>query len=179
MQFFRETDGISGSAGLAARWLSPPQSPSSPEIEIGVDGAGGRLSGRSPLPSPSSASPSDLVGSLQCGHLTELAPAVVDGAVSRPWAGRSDQSVIRRRDIERERRCPARFGNVEHRGDRLTAGSAPRAGPGRSAKLLPIGEHSPRQLTCAHSHNLMAPRVQLLDLLGAGCASAIACPSRC
>jgi uncharacterized protein len=48
-------------------------------------------------------SPSDLVGFLQCGHLTELALEVVDGTISRPRADRSEQSVVQRRGIEHER----------------------------------------------------------------------------
>lgn len=48
-------------------------------------------------------SPSDLVGYLHCGHLTELSLAVVDGTVARPAGDDSQQSVVQRRGVEHEK----------------------------------------------------------------------------
>jgi uncharacterized protein len=48
-------------------------------------------------------SPSDLVGFLQCGHLTELSLDVVRGARPRPVEGTQEASTVQRRGIEHER----------------------------------------------------------------------------
>jgi len=54
-------------------------------------------------------SPSDLVGFLQCGHLTELSLEVVRGTRSRPAEGDQEESVLQRRGIEHERDYLARL----------------------------------------------------------------------
>src|ERR1035437_8380102 len=54
-------------------------------------------------------SPSDLVGFLQCGHLTELSLEVVRGTRSKPAEGDQEESVEQRRGIEHERAYLARL----------------------------------------------------------------------
>jgi predicted RecB family nuclease len=54
-------------------------------------------------------SPSDLVGFLQCGHLTELSLEVAKGARSKPVEADQEASVVQRRGIEHERSYLARL----------------------------------------------------------------------